>query len=84
MKLVFIVNKNEKQKMYKNKLINCIQQYKMIYYMHGGDLYGKNIKYIFKDNKKTGDVLPYDDYPMLIEEGQYWRIFRGTNLFFRK
>lgn len=56
----------------------------MIYYMHGGDLYGKNIKYIFKDNKKTGDVLPYDDYPMLIEEGQYWRIFRGTNLFFRK
>ncbi len=28
----------------------------------------------FKDNKKTGDVLPYDDYPMLIEEGQVFVI----------
>jgi hypothetical protein len=24
----------------------------------------------FKDNAKTGDVLPYDDYSMLIEKGQ--------------
>ena len=28
----------------------------------------------FKDNKKTGDVLPYDNYPMLIEEGQVFVI----------
>ncbi len=28
----------------------------------------------FKDNKKTGDVLPYDNYPMLIEEGQVYVI----------
>jgi len=28
----------------------------------------------FKDNEKTGDVLPYDEYPMLIEEGQVFVI----------
>lgn len=28
----------------------------------------------FKGNKKTGDVLPYDEYPMLIEEGQVFVI----------
>lgn len=30
----------------------------------------KNAYEYFKDNKKTGDVLPYDNYPMLIEKGQ--------------
>jgi hypothetical protein len=28
----------------------------------------------FKDNKKTGDVLPYNNYPMLIETGQVFVI----------
>ena len=28
----------------------------------------------FKDEKKTGDVLPYDNYPMLIETGQIFII----------
>lgn len=28
----------------------------------------------FKENKKTGDVLPYDNYPMLIETGQVFVI----------
>ncbi len=28
----------------------------------------------FKDKKKTGDVLPYDNYPMLIEVGQVFAI----------
>lgn len=28
----------------------------------------------FKEKKKTGDVLPYDNYPMLIEEGQVFII----------
>ncbi len=28
----------------------------------------------FKDNPKTGDVLPYDNYPMLIETGQVFVI----------
>ncbi len=28
----------------------------------------------FKDKKKTGDVLPHDDYPMLIETGQVFVI----------
>lgn len=28
----------------------------------------------FKDKKKTGDVLPYDNYPMLIETGQVFVI----------
>jgi len=28
----------------------------------------------FKDNNKTGDVLPYDNYPMMIEEGQVFVI----------
>ena len=28
----------------------------------------------FKNKKKTGDVLPYDNYPMLIEEGQIFAI----------
>lgn len=28
----------------------------------------------FKDNKKTGDVLPYNNYPMIIETGQIFVI----------
>lgn len=28
----------------------------------------------FKDNKKTGDVLPYDNYPMIIDIGQVFVI----------
>lgn len=34
----------------------------------------------FKDNMKTGDVLPYDNFPMLIEEGQVFIIdYTKTN-----